>query len=144
MTDTIRALDDAALAVARSLLEAAALPVDDLDDPSIELFGAFDGNALVGVIGLQSCDDVGLLRSLAVGSRHRDRGIAHRLCDHVLARARERRMPSLWLLATTARDYFERHAFEVVPRDAAPAGIRATEQFSSLCPSSAYVMRRVL
>jgi amino-acid N-acetyltransferase len=138
----IHALRPGDLPLVRSLLEASDLPTDDIEDPSISLFCAFDGDALAGVVGLQSCDGVGLLRSLAVATTHRDRGVARLLCEHVFEEARTRDMGSLWLLTTTARDYFTRHAFEVVPREEAPDAIRGTAQFSSLCPSSAHVMRR--
>jgi amino-acid N-acetyltransferase len=140
VTITIQSLDRTAMPDARSLLTTSDLPTDDIDDPAIALFGAFAGDTLVGVIGLQSSDGVGLLRSLAVAPEYRDRGIARLLCERVIEAARD--MPSLWLLTTTAKDYFLRHAFEVVPRTEAPEALRATAQFSSLCPSTAHVMRR--
>jgi len=125
----------------RALLVASDLPIDDLDDPAIALIGAFDGEALVGVVGVQACGDVALLRSLAVAPEHRGRGIAALLCDRVVALAAPR---PLWLLTTGARDYFARRGFVAVPRDDVPAAIRATAQFTSLCPASAIAMRHEL
>jgi amino-acid N-acetyltransferase len=127
---------------ARALLASCELPTDDLDDASIALVGAFDGGALVGVIGLQSCGDAGLLRSLAVDPAHRDHGVARALCDRVSEVARAREMRELWLLTTTAEAYFTRLGFMLVEREAAPAQVRATTQFASLCPATARVMRR--
>jgi amino-acid N-acetyltransferase len=138
----IRALDLSDMRPARALLAAAELPTDDLDDASISLVGAFDGDVLVGVVGLQTCESLGLLRSLAVSSDRRGYGLARVLCERVFELATRRSMPALWLLTTSARDYFTRHGFEVVPREEVPDEIRATVQFSSLCPSSAHVMRR--
>jgi amino-acid N-acetyltransferase len=131
---TLDALDAAAL-----LLAAQQLPIDDLDDSTITLVGAFVNDALVGVIGLQACDDVAMLRSLAVDPAHRDRGIAGALCERVFVLAGER---DLYLLTESADGYFARLGFEPVERAAVPAAIRATQQFSALCPSSARVMRR--
>ena len=127
---------------ARALLAAADLPTDDLDDASISLVGAFDGDGLAGMVGLQTCESLGLLRSLAVRLERRGSGIARILCERVFDLATNRSMPALWLLTTSARDYFTKHGFEVVPRVDVPDAIRATAQFSSLCPSSAHVMRR--
>ena len=124
---------------ARALLVASELPVDDLGDPSIVLIGAFDRDALVGVIGLQTCGDVGLLRSLAVTPSHRERGVARALCERLFELAGPR---PLYLLTTSAADYFARHGFVSIARDAAPPAIRSSPQFSSICPSSATVMRR--
>ena len=128
----------------RALLAANDLPTDDLDDPSIQLFGALDGQRLAGVVGLQILGRTGLLRSLAVDPAFRDRGLGSRLCDLVVEQARARALESLWLLTTTARDYFARRGFGVAPRDEVPPQIRGTAQFSSLCPTSATMMRRRL
>lgn len=144
MTVELRDLASEDLARATALLTACDLPTDDLADPAIALAGAFAGGALLGVIGLQVCGDVGLVRSLAVDPAHRARGVAGALCDRVVARARERSLRELWLLTTTAEGYFARLGFVSVTRDTAPAEVRATAQFVSLCPASARVMRRSL
>jgi amino-acid N-acetyltransferase len=138
----IRELAPTDMDAARTLLSSAELPIDDLDDDTIELIGAFDDDALVGVIGLQACGSTGLLRSLAVAPDRRGGGVAAALCERVFDKARA--MPSLWLLTTSAKDYFVRHGFESVSRDAVPDEIRATSQFSALCPASAHVMRRAI
>jgi amino-acid N-acetyltransferase len=129
---------------AKALLAANDLPIDDLDDPSIALYGASDGGRLVGVVGVQLLDGTSLLRSLAVDPSARERGLGGQLCDRVLHEARARGMAELWLLTTSARDYFARRGFEVVPREQVPSAVRATAQFTSLCPSTAVVMRRAL
>lgn len=130
------------LHAARALLAANELPIDDLEDPAIHLLGAIEGGALLGVIGLQVCGRAGLLRSLAVSPAARGRGIARALCDRVFLLAAQQGLDGLWLLTTSARDYFARHGFDEVARDRVPPAIRATAQFTSLCPSSAVVMRR--
>lgn len=127
-----------------ALLSATDLPVDDLSDPAIELHAAIDGGRLLGVVGLQWLDGTALLRSLAVEHAGRDRGVGAKLCEAAERAARERALASLWLLTTSARDYFIRRGYQVAPRDEAPPSVRATAQFTSLCPSTAVVMRRSL
>ena len=129
---------------ARALLGANDLPTDDLGDAAVRLFVAIDDGALLGVVGLQRCDGVGLLRSLAVSSSARTRGIGAQLCAHVFEVARRDGLMTIYLLTTSASAYFTRHGFTVVPRDEAPASIQATAQFASLCPASAVVMARAL
>ena len=138
----LRELDRADLPAVRTLLAVADLPTDDLDDANISFVGAFDAGALVGVVGLQTCGRVGLLRSLAVAPTHRAQGVARWLCECVFEQTVQRSLESLWLLTKSAKDYFRRYAFEEVQREAAPLSIRATAQFASLCPASAHVMRR--
>ena len=126
-----------------ALLAAAGLPVDDLGDDGIELWGAFE-DRLLGVVGVQWLDGAALLRSLAVDPAAREHGLGAKLCGIVEARARERKLSELWLLTTSARDYFARRGYEAVPREHAPVAVRATAQFTSLCPATATVMRRSL
>jgi amino-acid N-acetyltransferase len=140
----LRSLSSAELGPAQRLLEASGLPTEDLADPAIALVGAFDGGALLGVVGLQACEAHGLLRSLAVTPTARGRGIAQALCEHVFAAASARGLEGPWLLTTSARDYFARLGFVAVAREQAPAAIRATAQFASLCPASAVVMVRAV
>jgi amino-acid N-acetyltransferase len=140
----VRVIEPSESERARALLEAIDLPTDDLGDPAIQLFGAYEGDALAGVIGLQTCERVGLLRSLTVDPALRDRGVARLLCDTVFAHARTQQLASLWLLTTSAQDYFTRHGFAVVARAEVPPPIRATSQFASLCPATAIVMRQLL
>jgi amino-acid N-acetyltransferase len=138
----VEPLATASLDAARALLAAAELPTDDLEDPAITLLGVHAGAELVGVIGLQACGDgVGLLRSLAVAPAHQGRGLAARLCDAVVDLAAAGAVRELYLLTTTAADYFARRGFTAIDRAAAPEPVRASAQFASLCPASARVMR---
>jgi N-acetylglutamate synthase-like GNAT family acetyltransferase len=50
----------------------------------------------------------------------------------------------LYLLTTTAADYFARHGFVTIPRGQAPPAIQQTAEFRSLCPSSAVCMTKAL
>lgn len=68
-------------------------------------------------------------------------GIGAQLCDRIMREARELGLAELWLFTIDACEYFARRGFETVGRDQAPAGLRATAQFSSLCPSTATIMR---
>lgn len=128
-----------------ALLTASALPIDDLADPAIALLGARTDDALVGVVGVQLlAGDLALLRSLAVDPAARTRGLGATLCDAAEALARARGIAALWLLTTTARDYFARRGYVEVARADVPDAVRATAQFGALCPASAVVMRRAL
>lgn len=136
----LRRLSRGELEHARPLLVANGLPIDDLEDPANELFGAFDADALIGIVGLQRCGDLGLLRSLAVDPSRRAHGVGRALCDRVLEDARERGYAEIYLLTTGAADYFARLGFVDVERADVPPEIRATAQFSTLCPATARVM----
>ena len=83
-----------------------------------------DDGRVVGVAGLELHGDFGLLRSVAVDEDYRGQGLAAALIEAVLQRAQRVGLRSVYLLTTSARDYFARRGFANVRRDDAPAAIR--------------------
>lgn len=128
-----------------ALLTEAQLPVADLaGSRSLTLFGIRDGGRLLGVVGVEVYGSVGLLRSLAVEPTHRHSGLGVSLVSNAEAWAAEQEVEALYLLTTTAAQFFARRGYEAVSRSEAPAAIAATAQFSNLCPASSAFMRKVL
>jgi amino-acid N-acetyltransferase len=124
-----------------ALLRACALPTEDLATSLDHFFVARAGEELVGVIGVQPFGQRGLMRSLAVTAQQRGTGVARRLWDAALARAGQLGIRELFLLTATAEAVFAHWGFARVGRDEAPEEIRQTEEFRTLCPSTAVVMR---
>ena len=132
------AADDGPL---RALLASAGLPVADVAAGRQEYLLAFDGERLVGAVGLEVVGEDGLLRSLAVVPAWRGRGIARELHEGTLTAARGRGLRTLYLLTTTAEGFAAKGGFERVDRSEAPPGIRGLAQFRALCPATAVCMR---
>jgi amino-acid N-acetyltransferase len=103
-----------------------------------------DDGRVVGMAGLEIHGEDGLLRSVAVDEDYRGQGLAASLVEAAMARAKLVRLRSVYLLTTTARDYFARHGFSDCPRDEAPAAIRESWEFRSGCPSTAAFMKRTV
>jgi len=101
-----------------------------------------DDGRVVGVAGLELHGDFGLLRSVAVDEDYRGQGLAAALIEAVLQRAQRVGLRSVYLLTTSARDYFARRGFADVGRDDAPAAIRESWEFKNGCPSTAAFMQR--
>lgn len=127
-----------------ALLRTCALPTEDLPHSLDHFFVARTAGGLIGVIGVQVSGRRGLVRSLAVSSDWRGKGLGHRLWRVALACARHLGLSELFLLTTTAEAIFAYWGFARIARDEAPLEIRQTEEFSTLCPSSAVVMRLTL
>jgi len=100
-----------------------------------------DDGRVVGVAGLELHGDFGLLRSVAVDEDYRGQGLAAALIEAVLQRAQRVGLRSVYLLTTSARDYFARRGFADVGRDDAPAAIRESWEFKNGCPSTAAFMQ---
>jgi amino-acid N-acetyltransferase len=127
-----------------ALLAASSLPTSDISADGIAFYGAFEGNRLVGTIGLERVGDVGLLRSLAVEPDRRARGVARALYERLLADASQAGVTDLYCLTMTADGFFTHVGFALVPRIDAPKSIQETAEFSSLCPSSTRLYTRRL
>jgi len=129
----------------RELLLASALPVDDLGPERLKGFLiAEEDDAIVGLIGLEVLGTKGLLRSLVVEKTARRSGLGGKLIGALESAAEAAGITELWLLTIDAEQFFQRHNFEIVNREAAPDEIRCSEEFRALCPDSAYLMRNSL
>lgn len=140
---SILRLDADRLGDAKQLLESSQLPVSDLG-PKVLLFGEQREGRLVGVVGLERHGAVGLVRSLAVDPEHRGNGLGVRLVEKLEDFAISLGVHSLFLLTTTAEQFFARRGYGRIPRDSAPAEIKGTEEFASICPSSSAFMGKRL
>lgn len=140
----IRAATAADRAGIRRLLAAAHLDASDLETSAVRLWVVGAHDAPAGVVGLETHGDVGLLRSLAVADSLRGGGLGRALTAAVERHARDAGIRTLYLLTTTAADFFERLGYRRSDRAVVPAVIRATSQFSSLCPSSAVLMSKAM
>ena len=140
----LRLAVDGDVAGIRRLLEAAALPVEDLADSRPDFVVAESGTTLVGVVGLQGFGDVALLRSLAVAHSNRGAGVGSQLVSEIERLAHSRGVRSLVLLTTTAEKFFAGHGYQAADRAGLPEKILATAEFRSLCPASAACMFKPL
>jgi amino-acid N-acetyltransferase len=83
----------------------------------------------------------GLLRSVVVAPELRGTGRGKALVADRLAWARTERVSAVYLLTTTAPDFFTALGFERVPRSEAPPAIRASREFATVCPGTSVLMR---
>lgn len=122
------------------LLETYDLPTSDCKDHISNFIIAENNNTIVGVGGFENRGNLGLLRSFAVRQSDKNQGIAEQIFSLVKAKAKDSGINQFYLLTTTASKYFKRLGFTICNRDDVPSSIKATKQFSDLCPSSAVVM----
>jgi amino-acid N-acetyltransferase len=125
-----------------TLLRDLKLPTDGVVDWLDEFSVADHEGRVVGVAGMEHYGDTGLLRSVAVAPEWRGSGIGRALIDRVLEEGRTAGVRDVYLLTTTAEHYFPRLGFACVPRDEVPNRVQASVEFTSVCPSSAVVMRK--
>lgn len=126
------------------LLDRSELPRDGLAEHFDIALVARDGAQVVGSAAVERYGDAGLLRSVAVDPGFRGQGLGARLVGAALDQARQEGLQAVYLLTTTAPEYFPRFGFQRVARaDVAPE-VQQSVEFTSACPASALVMRAEL
>jgi arsenite methyltransferase len=144
-TARIRAARQADLPAVESLLEAAGLPLEGVAEQFENGYAVAESEGMVvGVAGVEVYGAHGLLRSVAVAAHHQGEGIGQRLLADRLGWATARGLHSVYLLTTTAAQWFDRLGFVAVTREAVPASVRRSAEFAGICPSTATVMERRL
>ena len=125
------------------LLKENNLPTEDISELT-KLFAAIIDNEVAGTVGIEFYKDVALLRSLAVREDYRTKGLGRQLINYIETFAKQNGATELILLTTTAVDYFSKSAYITIQRNNVPEEIKKSSEFSSTCPSSAVVMKKVL
>jgi amino-acid N-acetyltransferase len=138
---TYRLIDDTeSFEAFRSLLKASSLPADDLNYKKDLLVGYYEGDSLVGTGGLEIHGNYALLRSLSVKLGIRGKAVGTTITEYLLSEAKKKKLKAIYLLTETARGFFQKKGFKEVPRDEVPAEVRASSEFSHVCPTTAVVM----
>lgn len=126
------------------LLDLCQLPNDDVYSPSLQFFGVKRAGKLIAVVGLEPYESVALLRSLAVLLDYRSLGLARKLVSFIETQAAQQGIQKLYLLTTTASNFFRPLGYQAAERTAAPLDIQQTAQFRGLCPASAVLLVKPL
>ena len=125
----------------RLALEAAQLPTDDLGGRNQMFFSLSDDDGLIGFVGLEGDGADRLLRSLVVLPTRRGQGYGRMLVER-LERVADGTVERLHLLTNGSAEFFRGLGYVDADRDAAPAFIAATAQFTSLCgPRATYLVK---
>jgi amino-acid N-acetyltransferase len=143
MNETIHRAPSRSAAV--SLLEGAGLPTVDLSDAHMEhFFYSGPARAPTGLVGLELFECQALLRSLVVSDTARSRGLGSALLAQAEEHARAAGVREIYLLTTTAEEFFKRRGFSTAAREDAPPAIRQSREFAAICPaSSAFMIKRL-
>lgn len=128
------------LAAICALVRAVGLPPEGVAEALPYFWVAREGDTLVGTIGLEVYGELALLRSAAVAPAWQRRGLGSALTATVLDYAAARQFRALYLLTTTAADFFHKHGFVPVARAEVPAAVQQSLEFQSLCPQTAVCM----
>ena len=130
---------------AAAALVKAGLPANDLGDPYVLLwrFETYE-DVPVGFGGLEIYGYDALLRSVVTLPPLREVGLGAAIVAALEAEAHARRCRAVYLLTTSEADFFTRLGYAACARSKVPQAIRASAQFTTLCPQSATAMVKLL
>ncbi len=130
-------------ALFRASLALADLPTDDLEAEQARYFMARNEGQVVGFGGYGILTaHMGLLRSCVLLPSWRGMGLGKALVRSLLGQAKSEGLTQMFLLTTDQADFFAKLRFHPVGRAEAPPPVRASAQFSRLCPKNARLMHR--
>lgn len=126
----------------RLALQASGLPSADINCSGRTFYRFEQDGHLIGFGGVERYAEDGLLRSVVVVPALRGKGFGGQVLAQMEGLARAAGIKRLHLLTTTATDFFKAQGYRLTERALAPAQIAGTEQFATLCPSTAdYLIR---
>lgn len=129
----------------RDFLRMNQLPADDLKiTDSLYLTYYNSEDVLVGSGGLEFYGDKTLLRSLAVSQAMRSQSLGKQIVEDLIEQVKASGKKEIYLLTTTAYFFFLKFGFTEIRRDEVPEEVKASTEFSHVCPSTAHVMRLML
>jgi N-acetylglutamate synthase-like GNAT family acetyltransferase len=125
----------------KAALVKARLPADDIDEPR-HLFWRFETyeDVPVGFGGLELHGTDALLRSVVTLPPLRQVGLGAAIVAALEDEARARRCRTVYLLTTTEANFFARLGYAACARNDVSDAVRASAQFTTLCPQNATVM----
>lgn len=116
------------------LLSREGLFSDNIEQKN---FYVLKSDSVVGGYGLEVYGDDALLRSVVLASDQRGFGYGRMLVKHALEKATELGVANIYLLTTTAADFFMTQGFKVTDRQHVPPAVGNSIEFKDFCPDSA-------
>jgi amino-acid N-acetyltransferase len=124
-----------------ALLTGARLVTAGARDHLDTFLVAVEGDNIAGTAGLEMFGDVALLRSVAVSSPFRGRGLGQRLVHEALTAARRRGVRQVALLTEGATPFFTRLGFQEVDRSRLDHRLFTSKEFADPCCATAVAMK---
>jgi GNAT superfamily N-acetyltransferase len=103
------------------------MPAEELDAEiaaGVAFWGYEEDGELLGIMGIQQVGEVDLIRHAYVLPGRQRSGIGGQLLDHIARAATRRILVGTWAAAEWAIRFYERHGFELLPRDEGAALLR--------------------
>lgn len=126
----------------QALLMQHQLTVDGLAQHILHFEVVMDNNQLIGVAGAEHYFPFALIRSVAIDSQYQHRQLGKQLIETLLSKLNAEGFTTYYLLTETAPTFFSKLNFQIISRNEVPLVIQQTQEFATICPTSAIVMTK--
>jgi N-acetylglutamate synthase-like GNAT family acetyltransferase/protein-tyrosine-phosphatase len=126
----------------KRMLVASLLPSRDVGGPNQRFIVASDNGRILGCAGLETYGQDGQVRSMAVHWTRRNAGLGSRLHERLLFEAVLADVRTLYVVTTTAEDFFSRHGYRRIETKDVPHDLLYSEEFATFVPGGGVVMSR--
>ena len=87
-------------------------------ESGVQFYGYVENNNLIAVMGIQTVNDVTLIRHAYTLTSHQRKGMGEKLLKHLLILAQtERILVGTWEAAPWAVKFYEKHGFQLLSRE---------------------------
>ena len=124
-----------------ALLKRNDLPTEDIT-PGTQLFVVEEKDEVIATVAVEYDYNDALLRSLSVSESKRGAGVGAELVCFIEDYVRKQGVENIYLLTTTAADFFLKRGYRLIDRSNVPEFIRQTEEYSIICSSSSTLMKK--
>lgn len=122
------------------LLKENNLPTSDISLNTQQFWKYQPDDKIKALAGIEPYGEYAIFRSFVSHLSIRGKGVAFKLYQHSLKEAKKQGINRLFLLTTTAKDWFLKHKWTVIERSSVPNQIANSKEFKSICPASATCM----
>ena len=140
--DIVKASSLELSAIREVLAKNGLIAEDHLD--RVAFFFQQHANKITVTGGVELYGEEALLRSITVDVHQRGKKLGIGMVTFLEAYLKEKSVQQVYLLTETASDFFGKLGYSAVSRESAPKCIQQSQQFSSICPSSAVLMTKKL
>ncbi len=123
-----------------ALLKEVNLPTEGVIEHFQSYFIARNSDRLVGCIGLEIYENVGLMRSVAIHPSFQGQGLGRKLVETIHDFSMKNGLKEIYLLTETAEHYFPKFGYVVIPREEADPKVKQSVEFTTVCADSGICM----
>ena len=127
----------------QTLLKLVELPIEGVKEHFQNFFIVRNDKMTIGCIGIEIYGNVGLLLSVAIHPSFQGKGLGQQMVSKMEEYSAEKGLRNIYLLTDTVEKFFLKLGYLLISRDEADPRVKQSIEFTTLCPSSPVMMKKI-